>query len=146
MEAHMTGLRSSTVLAAAVALSGCYHATIETGLPLGTQTLEDQWADSWVYGLVPPETVETAARCPNGVARVETRRSFTNWLVGFLTVGIYTPMEIMVTCAGPDAPDQAAQDRVSIDTDANMAEMQQAFQDAAGQAARAGKVVLIQFE
>ena len=142
----MTGLRSSTLLATAVALSGCYHATIETGLPPGTQTLEQPWASSWVLGLVPPETVETASRCPNGVARVETRQSFVNGLVGLLTLGIYTPMEILVTCAGPDSPDQAAQDRVSIDTDANMAEMQQAFQDAADQAARADKVVLVQFE
>ena len=53
----MTGLRSGTLLATVVALSGCYHATIETGLPPGTQTLEQPWASSWVYGLVPPETV-----------------------------------------------------------------------------------------
>ena len=142
----MTGLRSGTLLATVVALSGCYHATIETGLPPGTQTLEQPWASSWVYGLVPPETVETASRCPNGVARVETRQSFVNGLVGMLTLGIYTPMEITVTCAGPDAPDQAAQDRVSIETDANMEEKQQAIQDAAARAAKADKVVLIQFE
>ena len=142
----MTGFRSSTLLATALALSGCFHATIETGLPLGTQKLEQAWASSWVYGLVPPKTVETASRCPNGVARVETRRSFSKSLVGILTFGIYTPMEIMVTCAGPDSPDQAAQDRVSISTDANMEEKQQAFQDAAARAAKADGVVLIQFE
>jgi hypothetical protein len=30
---------------------------------------------------------------------VETRLSFLNQLVGFLTLGIYTPMDIRVTCA-----------------------------------------------
>jgi hypothetical protein len=142
----MTGFRSSTLLAAVVALSGCYHATIETGLPPGTQTLEQPWASSWVYGLVPPETVEAASRCPNGVARVETRQSFVNGLVALLTIGIYTPMEIMVTCAGPDSPDQSAQDRVSIETDANMEERQQAFQDAAARADKADAAVFVQFE
>lgn len=41
----------------------------------------------------------TAARCPTGVAKVETQLSFVNMLVGFLTLSIYTPMDIRVTCA-----------------------------------------------
>lgn len=49
--------------------------------------------------LLPPSMVSTAERCPNGVAKVETQQSFVNQLVGFLTLGIYTPMQIKVTCA-----------------------------------------------
>ncbi len=45
--------------------------------------------------------METEARCPTGVARIETRRSLVNYLVNFLTLGIYTPMQIDVTCAAP---------------------------------------------
>ena len=48
------------VMLAVLALAGCYHATIETGLPPSSQTVEDNFADAWVYGLVPPKTVETA--------------------------------------------------------------------------------------
>lgn len=83
----------------ALLLSGCYHATVETGLTPSTLTLEQRWANSWIYGLVPPETINTSARCPNGVARVETQLSFLNQLVGVLTLGIYTPMDVRVTCA-----------------------------------------------
>lgn len=79
--------------------SACYHATIDTGLTPSTQTLEKAWASGWIYGLVPPSPVETAQKCPNGVAKVETQLSFANQLVSFLTLGIYTPMEIKVTCA-----------------------------------------------
>ncbi len=93
--------RSAAFLAAVVVLSGCYHATIETGLPPGTQTVEKPWASSWIYGLVPPQTVETASRCPNGVAKVETQISFLNGLVALITFAIYTPMSIQVKCAGP---------------------------------------------
>jgi len=31
--------------------------------------------------------------------RVETQQSFVNQLVGFLTLGIYTPMDLRATCA-----------------------------------------------
>lgn len=87
----------------ALATTGCYHATIETGLQPGPQTISKPWAASFVYGLVPPPTVETAQKCPSGVAKVETKLSFLNQLVGGLTFGIYTPMEITVTCAAPRA-------------------------------------------
>jgi len=79
--------------------AGCYHATIETTATPSTVVIEQGFASSWVYGLVPPSTVETAAKCPNGVSKVETQLSFVNGLVGVLTLGIYTPMNIKVTCA-----------------------------------------------
>jgi hypothetical protein len=69
-----------------------------------TTTIEKKWASGWIFGLVPPKTVETAAKCPSGVSKVETRLSFLNGLVSLLTFSIYTPMEIRVTCAeGPAA-------------------------------------------
>jgi hypothetical protein len=88
---------SSAVLL--VAAGACYHATINTGLTPSTQTVEKSFASSWIGGLVPPSTVETASKCPHGAAKVETQLSFVNMLVGFITAGIYTPMSIKVTCA-----------------------------------------------
>lgn len=99
-------MKKVSLLALALLLSsGCYHATIETGLQPGPQTIEVPFAHCWIYGLVPPATVETMAQCPNGVARVETQQSFVNGLVGVLTFGIYTPMDILVTCAGDGGTD-----------------------------------------
>jgi hypothetical protein len=93
-------LRIAAVIGA-ICLGGtaCYHATINTGRPVSTDSISIPWANSFVYGLVPPPTVEAAAKCPNGVARVETQHTFLNWLVGALTFGIYTPIRIDVTCA-----------------------------------------------
>ncbi len=79
--------------------AGCYHATVDTGLTPSTVKIEKHWASGWIYGLVPPSTVETAQKCTSGVAKVETQLSFANQLVNFLTFGIYTPMDITVTCA-----------------------------------------------
>jgi hypothetical protein len=82
-----------------VALTACYHATIDTGRSPSPEVINEPWATGFVYGLVPPKTVETMARCPNGVSKVETFHSFLNSLVGGLTFGIFTPMTIKVTCA-----------------------------------------------
>src|SRR5215207_6012888 len=90
----MSTMRKVALAAAIVPLAACYHATIETGLSPSTQVLEQSFASSWIYGLVPPKTVSTTSRCPGGVAKVETQHSFVNQLVGLLTLGIYTPMHI----------------------------------------------------
>jgi hypothetical protein len=82
-----------------VALTACYHATIDTGRSPSPEIINQPWASGWIYGLVPPKTVETMAKCPNGVSKVETMHSFLNSLVGGLTFGIYTPITIKVTCA-----------------------------------------------
>ena len=92
-------MRRFLLLISFVALAGCYHATVSTGLRPSTIKIEKKWASAWIYGLVPPALVETMERCPAGVAQVDTQLSFANQLVNFLTLGIYTPMEIVVTCA-----------------------------------------------
>jgi hypothetical protein len=79
---------------------GCYHAVIDTGKSPGSTVIDKPWANSFIFGLVPPAVVETAAKCPEGVAKVETEHSFLNWVVGAITFGIYTPIHIKVTCAG----------------------------------------------
>ena len=85
--------------ASVIALVGCYHATVETGATPSTVVIDKSFASSWIYGLVPPSIVSTTSRCTDGVAKVETQHTFLNQLVGFLTLGIYTPMQIRVTCA-----------------------------------------------
>ena len=39
-----------------IAITGCYTATIETGLPASNIKIEKNWALCFVYGLVPPST------------------------------------------------------------------------------------------
>ena len=92
----------SLVLLCTLTTAGCYHATINTGRQPSGQTIEVPWAHSFIYGLVPPSTVEAAQQCPNGVARVETQHSFLNGLASFLTFALYTPITIEVQCAASD--------------------------------------------
>lgn len=92
-------MRRILLLALLLAFAGCHHATVETGQSPGPSQVDIPWANSFIYGLVPPSTVDAEGECASGVARVETQLSFLNQIVGAVTFGIYTPMHITVTCA-----------------------------------------------
>ena len=135
--------KTSRLLIAIIPIGlACYHATIETGRTPSPQVIEEAFASAWVYGLVPPKTVETASQCPNGVARVETQLTFVNQLVGFLTIGIYTPMHIRVTCAASGSEDAGAYD---VPSDADLDALQRIFSEAADAAVEQGHSVLVRF-
>ena len=138
-------VRPLSLLALYVALGGCYHATVETGLEPSARTVHEPWANSWIAGLVPPSTVETAEKCPSGVSKVETQQSFLNGLVGVLTLGIYTPMEIKVTCAASGGDDPTGPADVSIGEGASLTEVQLAFMRAADQAVEERQPVFVEF-
>jgi hypothetical protein len=87
----------------ALLLSACFHQIVQTGRTPGTTVVERPWTATWLWGLVPAEEISVVAQCPNGVATIETQQSFLNGLVGGLTLGIYTPQEVKVTCASAGA-------------------------------------------
>ena len=97
MRRHLTAAAALILLG-----TGCYHVTVITGAPAGQATIDKQWQNSFVIGLVPPPEIDAKATCTQGVAKVETERSFLNGLVGAITWNIYTPLHATVTCAsGP---------------------------------------------
>ena len=94
-------MRRLAPLLAALLLAGCYHVTVLTSAaPPGTH-VNKEWQNSFVSGLVPPQELNVKDQCPQGVTKVETERSFLNWLVSALTWSIYTPMHTEVTCSAP---------------------------------------------
>ena len=138
-------VRSLSLLSLCVATGACFHTTIDTGLEPSQRTIHEPWANSWIVGLVPPSTIETAEKCPSGVSKVETQQSFLNGLVGFLTLGIYTPMEIKVTCAAGGEASLPDQTDVSIGAGASLEKVQEAFMRAADQAVEERRPVFVQF-
>ena len=141
----MRGIRLLTLVSLCVVVGACHHAVIDTGLTPSTQTIHEPWANSWIYGLVPPSKVETAEGCAAGVARVETQRTFLNGLVGLLTFGIYTPMEIKVTCAASSNGDAPEQVDLSIEDGASLDEIQATFMTAADRAVEERRVIFVKF-
>jgi hypothetical protein len=125
--------------------TACYHATVDTGLPPSGQEINKPWASGWILGLVPPATINTMAECPHGVSRVETQQSFVNQLVGMLTLGIYTPMQINVRCAAAGSADAGGGPTFAADIDrsAPMEEQQEVLTEAVRQSHEAGQPLYV---
>jgi hypothetical protein len=132
--------------AALLALSSaaCFHQVVNTGLPAGTSTVQRPWTSTFIFGLVPAKDINVMKECPNGVAVVETQQSFANGLVGLVTLGIYTPQDVRITCAsGAAAMDRAAE--VQLSTQATLAEQQAQVGAALEQAARDHHALVVRF-
>lgn len=144
----MSRVRSlMSAVGAVVVLAGCYHVTVETGLAPSPTIINQPFALGFVYGLVPPPTVNTMARCPKGVAKVETQMSFVNGLVSSFTFGILTPMTITVTCA-LDGTTRAAADGtpvIRVGALFTPTTMRDAIVRAADEAVQTGHPVYVQY-
>ena len=94
-----TRLRLALLPTFALTLAACYHQVVRSGLPPSSTVIERPWVRTWVFGLVPAKPIDLRQECPGGAAVVETQQTFLNGLVGALTLGIFTPQSVRVTCA-----------------------------------------------
>jgi hypothetical protein len=120
----------------------CFHAVITTGRAESSTVVEQEWAKSWVAGLVPPDVMDVSKQCASGVAKVETQHSFLNLLVQWLTIDIFSPMDIKVTCAGAGMAPKTSMITPSENTPA--AE-RNAMAQAVERADRTGEAVFVRF-
>ena len=59
------------------------------------------WVNGFLWNLVGGRVSITEFCGDRPIAAIDTRRSFGNALVSWLTLGIYTPTRVRVTCAQP---------------------------------------------
>ncbi|HEX6964972.1 MAG TPA: Bor family protein [Gemmatimonadaceae bacterium] len=137
--------KQMSLIAVAVLLAGCYHAIVDTGRPPSSQVIDRPWSNSFIYGLVPPPVLETMAKCPNGVSKVETQHSFLNELVAVITAGIYTPMSIRVTCAGSGTSMNSNGQMLDVGANATPAARRAVVEHAATMAVTTGQPVYVRF-
>lgn len=79
--------------------SGCFHsAVLMPTVPPGDK--HSTWVNGWLWGSVGGQVSADIFCQGRGVARVDTKRSVGNILVSWVTLGIYTPSHVSVTCAG----------------------------------------------
>jgi len=78
--------------------TGCTHHVRVSFPSVQPADRHSRWVSGWLWGLVGGE-VNAAEYCGNrAVAVVDTKRSFGNQIIAWLTFGIYTPMHAAVTC------------------------------------------------
>jgi hypothetical protein len=94
-----TRLFKLAVTLSSLALGACYHVVINTGKTEGATKIEKPFASSFIFGLVPVPEIDASTKCTSGVAKIDYQQDFLNGLVGIITLGIYTPLHVTVTCA-----------------------------------------------
>ena len=139
-------LAAASLALFALSTTACYHAVVETGRPASSNVINEPWAMSLLYRLVPPKAVNAASQCSNGVAKVETQHSFLNGLVASLTFGLVTPMQITVTCAGSSAAASDDASTVSVSAAASDEEKVEAIEAAARLSADRDGATYVRFE
>ncbi len=125
---------------------GCYHARVTTGLEASNEVYEQKWAAGFIAGLVPPDLVQAGQQCSNGVAIVETRLSFMNQFVTFLSMGIYSPMEIKVTCAAASAHVQSEGNTLQVAAKSSDDEFEKTMRNAIKLSGELNEPVYLQFK
>jgi hypothetical protein len=101
------------LLLCALALGGCYKATFIRDPSVIRGAEHDKWSHFFLWGLVGEETLDVHEFCPDGrIAEVQTQANFWNGLVRLVTIGIYAPRTVYVTCAA------SSRSQLQIDGDA----------------------------
>ena len=133
-------MRVGKALVIAVSLfatSACYHQVIQTGRAPGPTVIERPWTATWIWGIVPATPINVAQECKSGVATVETQMTVVNGLVYFITLGIYAPRDVKITCASGSAM-RPGQQEFYVGTAAS-------FEGAINASARSGAPVVVRF-
>lgn len=142
----MKNIKFVAFLTILVAVTSCYHAKITTGESPSATKIDEPWAHSFIFGLVPPKEINTASECPNGVAMVETQISFLNGLVSLITFNIYTPMHITVTCASGSGMSASNDAEIIIPKNSTDETVIEAFDKASKRAAETQNPIFVRFE
>jgi hypothetical protein len=132
-------------MALCVALStACFHQVVQTGRVPGNTVVDKPWVATWVFGLVAAPEIDVRKECPSGAA-VTTEQSFVNGLVALVTIGIYTPQHVTITCATSSASLPAKFIEVRVPTDASASQSAEIVNRAVEKAAETGSPVVLHF-
>jgi len=100
----LRGIATSALVASLLlGTNGCYKATFINPAVVPGETHEE-WTDFFIVGLVGKEEFDVREFCPGEAAKVATGGNFLTDLVTVVTLGIYAPRKVYVTCAAGPMP------------------------------------------
>lgn len=95
-------MKKLALLMAVATLTGCatqtYH--ISPNAPQSAEPTKESMQTFFVGGLGQEQSIDANAFCggADNVARVQTQQSFLNGVLGYVSMGIYTPRQVKVYC------------------------------------------------
>lgn len=98
-------------------LAGCYRASFYTDPKLVRGLEHDEWTDFFIFGLVGKEEIDVRTFCEGKpIAEVKTGGNFATSLVTAITIGIYAPRKVYVTCgASPSQGHYSSSRKLQLD-------------------------------
>ena len=103
-------------------------------------TAAKQWATTFVYGVVPATVAQAAAQCQDGLAKVRRGQTPANTLVSIVTIGMFNPITILVTCALP-----SEKPAIDVPADATLDERRNALADAVDESLKTHRPVVVRY-
>ena len=84
--------------ATAMLAVGCSKITyVNPQVPRGG-AVHTEGGSFFIFGLVGEKTIPVFQMCPNGVAQMQSKASVLDLVLGFITIGIYTPRTYEIEC------------------------------------------------
>lgn len=96
----MKRLGRAALLTTLLCAAGCYKATFIRDPNVVKGVEQDRWLDFWFWGLMNEQDIDVRQFCPDGrPAQIVTGGNFGTGIVSLVTLGIYAPRKVYVTCA-----------------------------------------------
>ena len=125
--------------------AACFHQVVQTGRAPGSTVVDKAFVSTWLWGLVPAQPLDMRQQCPSGIAVVETETSFVDGVVGAITLGIYTPQHVRVTCATGTASLPSGAREIRVPAGATPAERAAAIDEAVRETASTNSPTILRF-
>ena len=78
--------------------SGCYHITYDSGKQIPANITKTKLsANMFLWGIV-GTTIDIKKLACKEIMKIESKESFVDWLLGYITLGIYVPNTVLVYC------------------------------------------------
>ncbi len=92
------------LLALTALSSGCYRASLSSGLPPGDAApdYDFRWKHAFLFGVADNDAdLDLFVVCPHGWAEIDEQHDILTATTTLGTLGIYTPRRVTIVCAGP---------------------------------------------
>jgi hypothetical protein len=95
-------VRSIALAAALLLCAGCHAVRMDAGRPASQRRYETT-VHFFFWGLGQTVRVDLDAACPEGVAAFRSEATLAGWVAEVATLGLWSPRQVIVECAGPEA-------------------------------------------
>ncbi|HTA74158.1 MAG TPA: hypothetical protein VK733_07790 [Gemmatimonadaceae bacterium] len=131
--------RAIALLLSVISITSAARAQDSTSMSARV-TAAKQWATTFVYGVVPAAVAQAAAQCQDGLAKVRRGQTPANTLVSIVTIGMFNPITILVTCALP-----SEKPAIDVPADATLDERRNALADAVDESLKTHRPVVVRY-